>query len=113
MAELPQVIAEDGAGHRATLQLHISRELSIFDGHFDDHPIVPGIAEVDWAMKLARSRLPVAGVFCGLGKVKFMRVIQPLADLTLTLEWQPQKLAFEYRDARGACSSGELLFTAP
>lgn len=112
MTELPQVIAEHGAADRVTLQLHIPRELGIFEGHFDDHPIVPGIAEVDWALKLARPRLPVAGAFCGLGKVKFMRVIQPLAELTLTLEWQPQKLTFEYRDARGACSSGELLFTA-
>lgn len=113
MTELPQVMDEQSSEHRATLQLHIQRELTIFKGHFDDYPIVPGIAEVDWALKLARQRLPVAGTFCGLSKIKFMRVIQPLADLTLTLEWQPQKLAFEYRDVRGAYSSGELLFAAP
>lgn len=109
---LPEILAEECGPLTATLQLHLPRELLIFEGHFDEHPIVPGIAEVDWAMRFAATRLPVAGAFCGMGKVKFMRVIQPLARLTLKLDWQPQKLRFEFHDARGACSQGELLFTA-
>ncbi len=114
MAEtlLPQVLAEQCAASRSTLKLHIPADLLVFDGHFDDHPIVPGIAEVDWALRLARTRLPVTGAFCGLAKLKFMRVIQPLAELTLTLEWRSGTLAFEYRDGRGACSAGELLFAS-
>ena len=111
MAEaLPQVLEAHCAGHTATLKLSIAPDLPVFEGHFDEHPIVPGIAEVDWALKLARTRLPVTGAFCGMAKLKFMRVIQPQAMLTLTLDWQPGTLHFEYRDARGACSEGELLF---
>lgn len=114
MAELlPQVLEECRDGDAATLKLAIAPELPVFEGHFDDHPIVPGIAEVDWALKFARTRLPVAGAFCGMAKLKFMRVIQPETMLTLTLDWQPGTLRFEYRDARGACSEGELLFELP
>ncbi len=110
MAELPQVLEECCDGTTATLKLAIAPDLAVFEGHFDDHPIIPGIAEVDWALKFARTRLPVTGGFCGMTKLKFMRVIQPEAMLTLTLDWQPGRLRFDYRDARGAYSEGELLF---
>lgn len=107
---LPVVLDERGLADGIELDLSVTPDLTVFDGHFDDHPIVPGIAEVDWALKLARPRLPVAGVFTGLSKIKFSRVIQPPARLTLTLSWQPGTLAFAYRDDAGPCSSGELCF---
>lgn len=108
---LPAVVAERALEGSIELDLSVTPDLVVFEGHFDDHPIVPGIAEVDWALKFARPRLPVAGEFTGLAKTKFSRVIQPPARLTLTLSWQPGTLAFAYRDEAGACSSGELCFS--
>ena len=107
---LPAVVGERSLAEGIELDLSVTTDLAVFDGHFDDHPIVPGIAEVDWALRFARPRLPVAGVFTGLSKVKFSRVIQPPARLTLTLSWLPGALAFAYRDDQGPCSSGELCF---
>lgn len=96
------------------LELEIDAGLTVFDGHFDDHPILPGIAEVHWAMCFAQGRLPVAGRFAGMSRLKFTRVIQPPTRLTLALQWRARAeggaLAFAYQDAHGGCASGELLF---
>ena len=107
---LPVLLAERQVAGGIELDLSVPGDMLVFDGHFDRHPIVPGIAEVDWAVRLARPRLPVTGTFKGLSRLKFSRVIQPPASLTLSLAWKPGALAFEFRDARGSCSSGEVLF---
>lgn len=109
---LPTLLAERPVADGIELDLSVLEDMDVFDGHFDAHPIVPGIAEVDWAVRLARPRLPVTGAFTGLARLKFSRVIQPPAALTLSLAWTPGTLRFEFRDVRGSCSSGEVLFSA-
>lgn len=107
------LLAERQAAAGIELDLAVPEGMAVFDGHFDGHPIVPGIAEVDWAVRFARTRLPVTGSFKGLSRIKFGLVIQPPASLTLSLAWKPGTLAFEFRDKRGSCSSGEVLFEVP
>ncbi|AOY01460.1 AMP-binding protein [Jeongeupia sp. USM3] len=100
----------DAAG--ATLTLNIDARLAHFDGHFDQTPVLPGVAQVDWAVLYGRRHFAIEGSFTGMRALKFQRIIQPGMSVTLTLGWDATKrqLAFAYASSAGAHSSGRLLF---
>lgn len=105
-----QSVSERGAAC-LELDLFIDPALPQLDGHFPDLPIVPGVALVDWAARLAARHL-----HCGDGvarslQVKFRRLIQPGKMVTLALEHQPatQRLVFTYRDGNDILASGRFL----
>ncbi|HWT99454.1 MAG TPA: AMP-binding protein, partial [Terriglobales bacterium] len=93
----------DKAGNgaiRLELDLYVDPALPQLDGHFPGLPIVPGVALVDWAARLAQRHLQIGdGVVRSL-QVKFRRLMQPGQVVTLVLEHQVagDKLAFTYRD---------------
>ncbi|MBS1785407.1 MAG: hydroxymyristoyl-ACP dehydratase [Acidobacteria bacterium] len=83
-----------------------------FQGHFPDHPILPGVVQVDWAIRLGAERFGVLGAFQSLEHLKFQAVIVPEEPITLTLAWDDaaRELAFTYRGADGVKSSGFARF---
>lgn len=94
------------------LSLHIPETLGYFRGHFEQVPLLPGVVQVDWAIRLARQHFEMAPVFKRVSALKFMRVIAPDSQLTLILEWQRDKLelAFRYETTEAVYSSGRILF---
>lgn len=115
MTAPPRVIdSERLAGKRIRLVLEVDSDAEVFQGHFEGQPILPGVAQIDWAVSLAGRYLGLAGAFSGMEKIKFRRIIQPPAQVRLCLDWQAARgrLLFEYReDADGPlCSSGCLCF---
>lgn len=113
---LPQVrweTQEPGADSAAAT-LEVSADLAIFDGHFPDAPIVPGVAQVDWVMTLAPQRLPIPprDRFHRIDVLKFQNVIRPGDIVQMALTWQPdtQVLAFRLTSAVGPHASGKILF---
>jgi 3-hydroxyacyl-[acyl-carrier-protein] dehydratase len=110
--ELPEITALERAADRLTLRLVIPATNRYFDGHFPGVPVLPGVVQVGWAIELARLHLSVAARFRSLAAVKFMRVIQPSADVSLSLaiDADRRELAFEYRLSGAPCSSGRVLF---
>ncbi|WP_315982745.1 hypothetical protein [Aliamphritea spongicola] len=65
-ARWPEVISQTQDGQIAELTCRIPAELVYFDGHFEHHPILPGITQVHWAERFGRDLLAVKGRFCGL-----------------------------------------------
>jgi len=108
----------DKAGNGATrleLDLYIDPALPQLDGHFPGLPIVPGVALVDWAARLAQRHLQIGdGVVRSL-QVKFRRLMQPGQVVTLVLEHQPasDKLAFTYREGDEILASGRFPVAGP
>ncbi|ARP87060.1 AMP-binding protein [Bordetella genomosp. 9] len=100
----------------AQLRLEVPLDLTHFNGHFPDTPVVPGVVQVDWAMALARRHIeaPPAIGFHGMEALKFQQLLRPgdVVDLTLTRHHGRAKLYFEYRLGGRPCSSGRIL-TAP
>lgn len=92
--------------------VRVPYDLAIFDGHFPTIPILPGVMQVDWAVKLARTHLQVGGRFKGVAATKFRRIVQPGMNLELTLEHRPeiQELRFEYLLGDALASTGRVLF---
>jgi len=82
-----------GAG---VLALDVRADLTAFDGHFDGAPILPGVAQLDWAARLGREcRLSsqtegdggLAANFIRVEVLKFQQPILPGMQVELHLRW--------------------------
>ena len=114
MKELdPEVLGtEREGGEKATLKLRLPAGLLYFKGHFPSSPILPGVVQIDWAIRYGLELFPVQGSFKGMETLKFQQVLQPGEEPELHLEYKPAKntVTFRYLSARGRHSSGVLLF---
>lgn len=106
--ELRQTI-DDG---QIQLTFYIPKELIYFEGHFDQHPILPGITQTHWAQHFAHKHFAISSRFTRLEAIKFQHVILPDSEVTLTLSYdtETQKLAFQYLSEKGVHSSGRICF---
>ena len=108
-AALQPAPAGDGA---AAYALAVEPGHPAFRGHFPGRPILPGVVQVDWALRLGAERFGPLGAFRALEHLKFQAVIQPGEPLRLTLAWDParRELAFEFLGAEGPKSKGCAVF---
>jgi 3-hydroxymyristoyl/3-hydroxydecanoyl-(acyl carrier protein) dehydratase len=119
MSLLPEIRATTAAvdGNSVTLTLFVSPQLDYFAGHFPGFPILPGVVQVDWVVRLARHYLASCraldeGQFTALQSLKFSAPVLPSAELLLKLGWLPEKqrLEFSYNAGGRVMSSGQILF---
>ncbi len=99
---------------RAVGAFELAPDLAVFDGHFPGHPILPGVAQLDWAITWARERFALPPVFLRLETLKFSQPVGPGTRVELELHWNPAgaSVQFEYRSAAGRHSSGRAVFGA-
>jgi len=112
---LPPILAKRSAGNTILLDLSVPAELDVFRGHFPAMPVLPGVVQIDWALRLARAQGLIGGeAEMRDFQVKFRNIIRPLAPLTLTLRFDGAKrrLLFDYHSAGALMSSGYLNFQA-
>ena len=83
MRLLPEIVAERGDGARVELDLRVPDDLLCLAGHFPGMPIVPGVVQVDWSVRLARTKLALQGRFARAENLKFLSVVWPQERLTL------------------------------
>ena len=109
MMPLPSPLETLGPGH---FRFQVEASHHVFQGHFPDAPIVPGLAQVDWAIRLGEEAFGPLGDFAGMSNLKFQRVILPDEPIELRLTPHPVKrtLAFEYLGADGRKSSGTIIY---
>ncbi len=96
----------------AELHLEVAEDLVVFDGHFPSVSILPGVAQLDWAVHFSRHAFAVLPPFCGIQMLKFQKVIMPGTRLTLSLRHvrDARYVEFTYTSAQGTHASGRLLF---
>jgi len=110
----PAVREVSREGGQVALTLLVDAALPQFDGHFPGHPVLPGVAQLDWALLFGHECFDIAGEFAGMEALKFQRVVLPGTRLTLTLDWQATgRLGFRYQSALGQHASGRVLFETP
>ena len=114
---LPEILGERRGVHaeRVELDLRVPPELEYFAGHFPGLPILPGVVQIDWAIRFGRERLALRGPFAAAQQLKFLSVVQPAALLTLTMmvNSEKTKLHFSYAGKERKYSSGTLVFGRP
>jgi acyl-CoA synthetase (AMP-forming)/AMP-acid ligase II len=96
----------------AALELDLDPSLAAFDGHFPQAAILPGVAQLDWAIRFGREVFALPPRFLRMEALKFQRVARPGDRLQLDLEWQPGKhtLTFRYASVHGPHASGRVVF---
>lgn len=111
-AALPPIRAERPSPQRIELELDLPGDLPCFEGHFPGLPVLPGVIQVDWAIRLARTRLGCSGRFRGIDNLRFQSVVVPERSLNLVLEASADatRLSFRYTLGERKCSSGTILF---
>lgn len=97
---------------QASLQLRLDPALQVFEGHFAQAPILPGVAQLDWAVRFGREAFAIAARFVRMDTVKFQHVARPGDELLLRLEWDAARgqLGFRYTSLHGVHASGKVVF---
>jgi acyl-coenzyme A synthetase/AMP-(fatty) acid ligase/3-hydroxymyristoyl/3-hydroxydecanoyl-(acyl carrier protein) dehydratase len=96
----------------AQASIALAPDLLVFDGHFPQAPILPGVAQVDWAIAFARERFEMPARFVRLDALKFSQPALPGMHLDIEWHWTAATatLQFEYRSTAGRHSSGRIVF---
>jgi len=109
---LPLLTVTARAANEMVLTIALRDCMQAFDGHFPQLAILPGVTQVDWALRLAQRYFPIEGDFSGLRQLRFQRILRPEDEVSLTLRFFPEKkeVRFVYASAYGEHSQGRALF---
>jgi len=110
----PHVVEIARSKEHCEVKLVVPDDLLYFRGHFPDFAILPGVVQVDWAVRYAREFFPLGGAFPATIRVKFRKPIRPGHNLTLSLKYLPSQksIQFDYSDADGAHALGQIGFAS-
>jgi acyl-CoA synthetase (AMP-forming)/AMP-acid ligase II/3-hydroxymyristoyl/3-hydroxydecanoyl-(acyl carrier protein) dehydratase len=114
-AEGIEVLAESRSGDTLHYELRVPPALVHFAGHFPGLPILPGVVQVDWAVRLAAENLPAVRAVASIDRLKFMAPVSPGAVLKLTLAHDAarRRVQFAYRLDGRECASGVIVYREP
>ena len=95
----------------ANIVLKVPVDLLYLKGHFDQEPLLPGVVQVDWAIRLGRRYLDLPAHFLRMEVLKFQELILPGHTITLSLQYKADKgkLFFSYASKQGQHSSGRIV----
>jgi len=96
----------------AELDIFLDADLAAFDGHFPQAQILPGVAQLDWAIHFGRETFAIQAPFQRMDVLKFQRVLRPGETVRMSLHWNAtqQTLAFKLVSAHGPHASGKVIF---
>jgi acyl-CoA synthetase (AMP-forming)/AMP-acid ligase II/3-hydroxymyristoyl/3-hydroxydecanoyl-(acyl carrier protein) dehydratase len=94
-----RLLERDAAG--CVVELWVSPTTPYFNGHFPGQPVLPGVAQIDWLVWLARELLGMDGGFAGLDAAKFKRIIRPGSSLRVHLANDATRTLTSYRIMAG------------
>jgi len=90
--------------------LYISPGLRWFEDHFPDNPVLPGVVQVHWAIRMGTQLGFDARGFVGLPRVKFTAVIAPDSVVRLSISRVGAQLRFSFDSNAGKHSNGTVNF---
>lgn len=84
-----------------------------FSGHFDDTPVLPGIAHVAIALEACARLTPPPGTLVGLDDLRFLLPLAPADACVIALSpGDGASVRFQIRRGDALASSGVLRFAA-
>jgi 3-hydroxymyristoyl/3-hydroxydecanoyl-(acyl carrier protein) dehydratase len=108
----PEVKNVKQNGNSLEILLSFPAEAEYFQGHFPNTPILPGVAQVHWAVRFAEEYFGIIPRLEQMKAIKFSKIIFPNKDVILTLTRGEQQNKFSYTYTQGPehFSSGSLTF---
>jgi 3-hydroxymyristoyl/3-hydroxydecanoyl-(acyl carrier protein) dehydratase len=111
----PRVLAERKLAGGYELDLEVPADLPCFAGHFPTQPIVPGVVQLAWVVRLAAERLGRALEPGVVEYLKFSKRMLPRDRVTLALEPSEDgaRLAFRFSAHGALVARGQLALRQP
>lgn len=112
MTPLPAYTELSRSGESLTVTFDLPGDIAVIEGHFPSTPILPAVAQVDWAIRIAREAFRLPPQVGALRSLKFLRIVQPPVRLTLDLAAAAdgRSVSFTYTHGAAACSTGRIEF---
>ena len=112
VTHFPEVVSEARDGDKVSMVLYVPASLAHFAGHFPGLPILPGVVQIDWAIRYARQHYGRLAESYGIDALKCRAPVVPETRLTLELAYDAARssLRFAYADPRRPVCSGTVLF---
>ncbi len=109
-SKLPPVISFKADQDSVTWTLKITADLEFFSGHFPEQPVLPGVTQLDWAIKLGCEHFGYSVNVATLEVLKFQQLMLPDTQVELTISHNPAKakLVFAYCDGDKRFASGRI-----
>ena len=109
-SQLPQIISQEGDNTTCRWHLFVSATLPFFNGHFPEQAVLPGVTQLDWAIKLGCEAFGYSANVATLEVLKFQQLMLPDTYVDLVIEHHPKKskLIFSYRDQDKRFASGRI-----
>lgn len=109
-ARLPDVIRIESQTDGVRVHLQVPSDLAWFAGHFPGRPVLPGIAQVGWAIAFAREHFGYAQDPLGLDRIKFLETVPLEVPLVLELHRNTNSVDWMLTGDGRTCSSGRIRF---
>lgn len=110
-----QFVVESQSADSANLVLTIAAQSPYFEGHFPEFALLPGVAQIEMSIDLAKRFFAMPETFSGLKNLKFMRPVRPNDTILVELKWVADKSELQFawfnRDHE-AYAGGKALFVA-
>lgn len=108
---LPQIVSTSSTDNSVEFQLFVAAELECFKGHFPQQPVLPGVAQLDWAIQLGCQHFGYPANVAKLEVLKFQQILLPDSAVTLSIDHNPakQKLSFRYHSEDRRFASGRIV----
>lgn len=105
-----QVQQKNQTADSLELYIQLPEDDAVFEGHFPELAILPGVVQIQWAMEHSVTWY-APEQFLALEKLKFQQMIMPGSSFALKLTHQSAgKVSFAYSNDDICFSSGCLIF---
>jgi acyl-coenzyme A synthetase/AMP-(fatty) acid ligase len=107
-----EVLGEARSGDVLHYELRVPPTLTHFAGHFPGLPILPGVVQLDWAIRLAAEHVTGVREVASVERLKFTAPVTPGAVLKLTLahDTARRRVQFAYQLGERDCASGIVVY---
>ncbi|API87443.1 hydroxymyristoyl-ACP dehydratase [Francisella uliginis] len=97
--------------HTTLVSAQILKECDFFKGHFQEQPILPGIAQVDFVINLASEIFNIdKSSFGNIPQIKFKKAILPDDNLDIKLSNKNNIVSFEFLLKGQTASLGKIKY---
>lgn len=113
-SSLPQILSTELNGESVQHRLKIAADLPFFKGHFPEQAVLPGVTQLDWAIRLGCQHFGYAQDVATLEVLKFQQLMLPDSEVTLEISENKAKtkLIFSYFDDEKRFASGRIVLNS-